>query len=109
MGTPAAGPRAAVADPSLYAPVANLLSAMAHPVRVAALLHLEEHGPTDVSDLVEVLGVEQSALSHQLRVLRKAGLVVATAEGRRRLYRVADHHVAHIVRDAAAHAGCGTT
>jgi len=89
-----------------YRPVAGLLSAMAHPLRVAVLLHLDDHGPCDVSCLQEALGVEQSALSHQLRVLRKASLVHAEARGRRRIYSVADEHVAHIVRDAAAHVGC---
>lgn len=86
--------------------VAALLGAMAHPVRVSVLLHLDAHGPCDVSCLQETLGVEQSALSHQLAVLRRADLVRAESEGRRRVYRIADAHVGHIVRDAAAHVGC---
>jgi DNA-binding transcriptional ArsR family regulator len=91
------------------APVAALLSAMAHPVRVAVLLHLDAHGPCDVSCLCEALSVEQSALSHQLAVLRKADLVRSAQRGRRRVYGLADAHVGHILRDAAAHVGCGLT
>jgi len=89
-----------------YEPVGSMLAAMAHPLRVAVLLHLDDHGPCDVSCLQEALSVEQSALSHQLRVLRRAGLVRSQPAGRRRIYQLDDHHVAHIVRDAAAHVGC---
>lgn len=86
--------------------LARLLGAMAHPLRVGVLLHLEAHGPCDVACLQEALDAEQSALSHQLRVLRRAQLVVAEPQGRRRLYRVADAHIARIVRDAADHLAC---
>lgn len=94
-----------MADPGLDG-VARLLGAMAHPVRIGVLLHLDAHGPCDVACLQGSLGVEQSALSHQLRVLRQADLVRAERKGRRRIYRVADQHVARIVRDAAEHLAC---
>jgi DNA-binding transcriptional ArsR family regulator len=86
--------------------LAALFGAMAHPVRVGVLLHLDHHGPCDVSCLSGDLGVEQSALSHQLARLRREGLVAVEQEGRRRVYRLADAHVAAIVRQAADHLGC---
>ncbi len=86
--------------------LAGLFAAMGHPMRVAVLLHLDGHGPCDVSCLCAALGVEQSALSHQLARLRKQGLVSATQDGRRRVYSLTDAHVAAIVRQAAEHLGC---
>jgi len=86
--------------------LARLFAAMGHPIRVAVLVHLDHHGPCDVSCLCHDLGVEQSALSHQLRRLRKEGLVAVTQDGRRRVYALADEHVTAIVRQAADHLGC---
>jgi len=76
---------------------------MAHPVRVRVLLALSRLGPQAVGELQSLLGVEQSALSHQLRTLRDAHLVVGERAGKRVIYRLTDHHVAHIVEDALTH------
>jgi ArsR family transcriptional regulator len=46
-------------------------------------------GPSRVGELARRLGVEQSLLSHLLRVLRDAGLVVAEREGKHVRYRIA--------------------
>lgn len=45
--------------------------------------------PEHVGELMELLDAEQSLLSHHLRVLRKAGLVVAVRDGKAVLYRLA--------------------
>ncbi len=45
--------------------------------------------PSHVGPLIEALGVEQSLLSHHLKVLREAGLVVASRDGKSVLYRLA--------------------
>ncbi|MDF1563998.1 MAG: metalloregulator ArsR/SmtB family transcription factor [Deltaproteobacteria bacterium] len=84
---------------------ARLFKALAHPGRLQVLLLLAEEEPRSAGDLARATGLEQTALSHQLSELRKARLVEAQREGRQRLYRLADHHVAHIVKDALAHAG----
>lgn len=80
-----------------------LFAALAHPVRLDVLLLLEELGEATVTTLQERIGVEQSALSHQLRALRQANLARGERRGRHVVYRLADHHVAHIVRDALLH------
>lgn len=82
----------------------DLLSCMAHPVRLAVLLRLHREGPTHVSGLMEELNVEQSALSHHLRHLRAARLVVGERDGRSVVYRLHDEHVGCIVEDAVRHA-----
>ena len=81
-----------------------ILGAMAHPTRLMVLHALAENGPLPVGQLQQIAGTEQTALSHQLRVLRKADLVRATRSGRRILYDLKDHHVAHIVEDSISHA-----
>ncbi|MDJ1121199.1 metalloregulator ArsR/SmtB family transcription factor [Olsenella sp. YH-ols2217] len=58
-----------------------------------------------VSDLVELCGVSQSAISHQLRLLRDRGLVSTRREGQRAIYTLADDHVATLIRVGLEHAG----
>ncbi len=82
----------------------TLLLAVAHPVRLRVLLELNRSAPLAVGELQERLEVEQSALSHQLRTLRDAHLIVGDRDGKRILYRLVDHHVAHIIADALSHA-----
>ena len=90
-------------DVSLERAVA-LLAAMAHPMRFAVLLRLHREGPAPVGTLIEELGVEQSALSHQLKLLRTTRLVVGERQGRQVIYRLHDNHIGHIVEDTIRHA-----
>ena len=82
----------------------DLLAAMAHPARIAVLVALGRRGPMSSGDLATLAGVEQSAMSHQLRVLKDARLVRTERDGKRVIYALSDHHVAHIVEDALLHA-----
>lgn len=82
---------------------AELFAVLAHPGRLHTLLLLAEHEPRAVGELAEATGIEQTAMSHQLRQLKDARLVRAEREGRHVLYRLTDQHVADIVRDALAH------
>ncbi|MEZ4570146.1 MAG: metalloregulator ArsR/SmtB family transcription factor [Thermomicrobiales bacterium] len=49
--------------------------------------------------------MSQSAVSHQLRVLRDRGLVRSRKEGRRAYYTLDDEHVSALYRQAHEHAG----
>jgi DNA-binding transcriptional ArsR family regulator len=82
----------------------DLLAAMAHPARLAVLSWLHRRGPTAVTDLVQALGIEQTAMSHHLRHLRTVRLVDTERQGKRIVYRLVDHHVGCIVEDALLHA-----
>lgn len=81
---------------------AALLGLLGHAKRLEVLLLLREE-PLSAGELAKRLELEQSAMSHQLRLLRDARLVSSDRQGRRVLYRLADHHVAHIIGDALAH------
>jgi len=82
---------------------ARLFAVLSHPQRLRVLSLLSDGEPRSAGTLQEALGLERTAMSHQLRVLRDARLVSATRDGRHQLYTLADHHVAHIVGDAIAH------
>lgn len=89
-------------DPTLTA-AAALFGVLSHPARLQVLTLLQGDRERTASELQAATGLERTAMSHQLRILREAHLVHVTPVGRQRRYRLADHHVAHIVRDALAH------
>lgn len=82
--------------------VAESMNALSTPSRVLLLAYLRER-PRSVSELVAAVGMEQSAVSHQLRLLRDGGLVVGERHGRRVVYSLYDHHVAWLVDQAIGH------
>ncbi len=96
----------AVATPppaSTLTEAGELLRALAAPVRIAIVLQLRESRRC-VHELVDALGVPQPLVSQHLRILKSAGVVAGERSGREVLYRLVDHHLAHIVVDAVAHA-----
>ncbi len=82
----------------------ELLRALAAPVRIAIVLQLRESHRC-VHELVDALAVPQPLVSQHLKILKAAGVVTGERSGREVRYRLADHHLAHIVVDAVAHAG----
>ena len=98
---------ARVEKPTLDLPtakaVATTLQALATPSRLLILAHLQ-NGPSTVGDLTAAVGMEQSAVSHQLRLLRNLGLVEGDRDGRRIIYRLYDDHVAELIEQAIYHA-----
>jgi ArsR family transcriptional regulator len=56
-----------------------------------------------VHEIVDALGMTQSAVSHQLRVLRDARLVRHRRDGRHAYYRLADDHVRDMLENALTH------
>ncbi len=56
-----------------------------------------------VCDLCEVLGLNQSTVSHQLQILRSAKLVKYRREGKQIYYRLQDEHIEQIISTSLAH------
>jgi DNA-binding transcriptional ArsR family regulator len=96
------GPEAVFTD-AVAEQLADTMFALSTPSRVRILGCLLG-GPRSVGDLTEALGMEQSAVSHQLRVLREHGLVRAEKSGRQRLYGLWDEHVSTLLQAALDHA-----
>lgn len=82
----------------------EILRALAAPVRIAIVLQLQQSARC-VHDLVDTLQVPQPLVSQHLRILKQAGVVSSERSGREVMYQLVDHHLAHIVVDAVAHAG----
>ncbi|HEY8950746.1 MAG TPA: metalloregulator ArsR/SmtB family transcription factor [Rhizomicrobium sp.] len=68
--------------------VLHLLAILGEPIRVVILQRLAK-APTTAGDLAKHLPVSRTAVVQHLKRMESAGLVAATAEGRRRLYRLA--------------------
>ena len=56
-----------------------------------------------VCDLAALLGMTQSAVSHQLRILKQARLIKARRDGKTVFYSLADDHVATLLRQGMEH------
>jgi ArsR family transcriptional regulator len=67
-------------DPARAAQLAEILKAVAHPVRLRIIAILCD-GPQHVGALAGALGLKQAIVSQQLRILRMRGLVVVERAG----------------------------
>ncbi|MBR6772946.1 MAG: helix-turn-helix transcriptional regulator [Clostridia bacterium] len=56
-----------------------------------------------VCAIAELLCMEQSAISHQLKILKNAKLVTSRREGKTNIYSLADDHVRHIIGQGFEH------
>ncbi|MFD4017311.1 metalloregulator ArsR/SmtB family transcription factor [Streptomyces sp. SH5] len=83
----------------LYQAKAEFFRMLGHPVRIR-VLELLQAGPLPVRDLLAAIEVEPSALSQQLAVLRRSGIVTATREGSTVVYEPAGGDVTELMRAA---------
>lgn len=75
--------------PPVPAEAASLFAAIADPLRVGILRHLDARGQQCACDIGETFGVAQNLLSYHLKILREAGLVESERRGRWVHYRIA--------------------
>ncbi|MDI3409222.1 ArsR/SmtB family transcription factor [Streptomyces cavernicola] len=83
----------------LYQAKAEFFRMLGHPVRIRVLELLQE-GPAPVRDLLAEIEVEPAALSQQLAVLRRSGIVSSRREGSTVVYALAGGDVADLMRAA---------
>jgi ArsR family transcriptional regulator len=96
--------RAAQPPAALLGGVAELFAVLADPTRLRLVAALAER-ELCVCDLAATLGLSESAVSHQLRILRERGLVRSRREGRLVYYALDDDHVAALYAGALEHVG----
>lgn len=95
-GEPVAeSPDELLSEETIFA-MAESFKALADPTRLKILAMLFS-GPRCVGDLAEHLAVTQSAVSHQLRILRNLDIVRYRKEGREVYYDLADDHIRDIL------------
>lgn len=69
-------------------------------IRILFALFDDEH---NVGEIAEALNMTQSAVSHQLKILRQAKLIQARRDGKQIYYSLADEHVHTIIRVGREH------
>jgi DNA-binding transcriptional ArsR family regulator len=82
--------------------VTRIFKAMGDPTRLRILWALD-HGEICVCDIAALLGITESAVSHQLRTLRHLDLVTNRREGTILYYRLNDEHVSQLINLALEH------
>ncbi|MEF8796046.1 MAG: metalloregulator ArsR/SmtB family transcription factor [Salinivenus sp.] len=89
-------------DEAVLSPTVQLLKGFGDATRLRILCLLRGR-EVCVHEIVDALDMSQSAISHQLRVLRDARLVASRRDGRHVYYRLADDHVRELLENALSH------
>ena len=103
--------RAALLPAATLAPLAETFKVLGDITRVR-LLDVLSHGELCVCDLAALVGLSESAVSHQLRLLRGLRLVRPRRAGRQVFYAIDDQHIMSLFQQGLSHvqeAGQGTT
>lgn len=82
--------------------LAELFKIFGDSTRIRILFVLFEH-EVNVTDLTEALEMTQSAVSHQLKILKQSKLIKSRREGKQMFYSLADEHVATIIKMGLDH------
>ena len=89
-------------DEELLNSLADFYKAFADGTRVK-ILYVLQKSEMCVCDLAEILGVTQSAVSHQLRMLKQMKLVKNRRDGKTVYYSLADGHIQSIISQGMEH------
>lgn len=73
-------------NPESLERAAGMLKAMAHPVRIAIIGCLDEKNIRSVTEIHNQLGIEQSAASHHLGILKDKGVLGSKRDGKNTFY-----------------------
>lgn len=87
---------------AVFQELAETFKALGDPTRTKILYALAQ-APLCVCDLSNLLGLSQSATSHQLRILRNMRLVKYQREGRMVYYSLDDHHIETLFAEGIEH------
>ncbi len=91
-------------DEEMLYDLAELFKVFGDSTRIKILYVLLE-SEMCVCDIAELLNMTQSAISHQLRVLKQSQLVKFRREGKAIFYSLADNHVVTILNQGMDHVG----
>ena len=91
-----------LADDGFAQVAADSIQALSAPSRLRILARLHA-GSASVNEIALAVGMEGSAVSHQLRLLRHLGLVTGRRAGRQVVYELYDDHVAELLEQVVGH------
>lgn len=89
-------------DDEIIADLSDMFKIFGDQTRVKILMALES-GELCVCDIAAVMNMSQSAISHQLRVLKQSNIVKTRREGKVVYYSISDDHVKEIFDIAMVH------
>jgi DNA-binding transcriptional ArsR family regulator len=89
-------------DTAFARSAAESIQALSAPSRLRILARLHA-APASVNEIAGSVGMESSAVSHQLRLLRHLGLVTGQRDGRQVVYELYDDHVADLLEQVVSH------
>ena len=76
---------------------ANMLKAIAHPMRIAIISYLDDGKRLTVTEIHEKLKIEQSTTSHHLGILKDKGVLASKREGKNTYYFLKHDQLSNIV------------
>src|SRR5690554_1015667 len=82
--------------------VSNLFKVLSDPTRIK-IIYLLKDNTLSVNEIKDRLNMTQSAISHQLRVLKDINLVKYERSGKNIIYSLSDNHVYEIFNQAIEH------
>ena len=92
----------AMPDEEILYDLADLFKVFSDTTRIKILYSLMS-GERRVADIADTIGATQSAVSHQLRILKTARLVKFQRDGKNVLYSLADDHVYAMIAQGMNH------
>ena len=98
----AARRRGSLMPPRAVSALAETFRVLGDPSRIRILDALSG-GELCVCDIAELAGISESAVSHQLRLLRGMRLVRPRRAGRQVYYALDDHHIIELLRQGLTH------
>jgi DNA-binding transcriptional ArsR family regulator len=84
-------------DPEMLEKAAGMLKAIAHPMRIAILNHLEDGKKLTVTEIHNLLNIEQSTASHHLGILKDKGVLASQRDGKNTFYYLKHDSLRNIV------------
>jgi len=94
-------------DKELAQHAAEVLKAVAHPLRLQIVEALEE-GERSVGDIVEALGEKQAITSQQLNLMKDKGVLASRRDGAKVYYRIAEPNVIRVLNCVYNHCEPGS-
>ncbi|MCC6964131.1 MAG: winged helix-turn-helix transcriptional regulator [candidate division Zixibacteria bacterium] len=95
--------RKSLPDNAIIERLAEIFSVLSDPTRLKICIFLSQ-AELCVCDLAALLGISESGVSHQLRLLRSLRLVKYRREGKMAFYALDDAHVTTLINQGMVHA-----